>query len=322
MMASLHKTTPVVITAGDPAGVGPDLCVNILHRQKTPVVIIGDRNVLAQRADMLGIPFNVKDEEVISDERQEHTVWHCPTAVAVCCGKLSPDNSAHTLEQLQRAANGCLSGRFRAMVTAPISKSIINAAGVNFAGVTEYVADIAKTPHPVMLLAGEKMKVALASRHLPLAQVAQSLTEENLLMSLQILDKGLRQYWDYARAPHIAVAGLNPHAGEGGYLGDEEIRIITPAIMRAKAAGVNATGPYSADSMFCFNQADCFMAMYHDQGLPIIKYADFENTINITLGLPFLRVSPDHGTAATLAGKKNALSLTSMYAALRMAATV
>lgn len=315
-MAESNKK-PVAVTVGDPAGIGADLCVNIWNGNiAAPLVFIGDADVLAARARMLGAPFLAADYDSAKPRRR--AVLHCPATAPVRCGKLSPDNAPHVLAQLRRAAAGCLAGEFSAMAGGPVSKSVICAAGFDFRGQTEYIAECARAKHPVMLLAGKKMRVALATRHLPLSQAAAAVSEDGLVKTLQILDAGLRRYFTGGRAPQIAVAGLNPHAGEGGFLGDEEENIIRPALARAAALGIAAAGPFSADGMFRFVKADCFLAMYHDQGLPVIKYADFERTINITLGLPFLRAAPDHGTAAELAGG-GAFSPLSMRAAVRFA---
>lgn len=311
---------PLVITAGDPAGIGPDLCVDALnHDFSAALVVVGDKRVLAERARMLGMPFNAGDYDKNTAARR--SILHCPVTAAVVAGRPSPQHAAHVLAQLQSAVEGCVSGRFAALVTAPVNKQMLCAAGLAFSGQTEYIAELAQVSHPVMLLAGAKMRVALATRHVPLAQVAAAITADNLLATLKILDAGLRTYFTGNRPPRIAVAGLNPHAGEGGYLGDEERRIIKPAIARARQSGITAEGPFAADSMFAFCDADCMLAMYHDQGLPVIKYADFDNTVNMTLGLPFLRTSPDHGTALELAGSGKAKPL-SMRAAIALAARV
>ena len=310
---------PIVITTGDPAGVGPDLCLDILTCDSPkPVVVVGDREVLARRADMLKIPFNAADYDGSESHR---SILHCATAKQEVCGQPSSDNAAHVLAQLDAAIDGCLEGRFLATTTGPVNKQIISAAGFDFYGQTEYIAARAAVSHPVMLLTGQQMRVALATRHIPLSQVPAALSVDDLEMTLRVLDSGLRQYFTDGRTPHIAVAGLNPHAGEGGAFGDEEERIIRPAIERAVHDGAHVKGPFSADSMFKFVRADCYLAMYHDQGLPVIKYADFDNTVNVTLGLPFLRTSPDHGTAADLAGK-GIVSPYSMRAAVQIAAAV
>ncbi|MGI9296451.1 MAG: 4-hydroxythreonine-4-phosphate dehydrogenase PdxA [Gammaproteobacteria bacterium] len=309
-----------VVTAGDPAGIGPDLCLDILFSafrggESASLVIVGDRDVLAARAKMRGQNFTASDYDGRAGRR---TVLHCPATATVECGKLSPENAGHVLEQLRIAAEGCLSGRFSAIITAPVNKRTICAAGFDFCGQTEHIAALAAAPHPVMLLAGETMRVALATRHLPLSRVAARINSEDLLRTLRILDGGLRKYFVAGKKPRIAIAGLNPHAGEGGILGDEEAREICPAIARAAELGIDAAGPFSADSMFRFTAADCYLAMYHDQGLPVIKYAEFDAAVNCTLGLPFMRTSPDHGTAAELAGG-GAFSPHSMRAAVRLA---
>ena len=316
-MTADDGAAPIVITVGDPAGIGPDLCLDILRGDiSASLVVVGDRNVLAARAQMRGLPFAADDYDGRPARR---AVLHCPVAAAAECGKLSPQNAAHVLAQLKIAAEGCADGRFAAMTTAPASKSIIRAAGFDFCGQTEHIAALAAAPHPVMMLAGETMRVALATRHLPLSQAAAHINAADLLLTLQTLDGGLRKYFTAGAAPRIAVAGLNPHAGEDGTLGDEEAREICPALARAAECGIDAAGPFSADSMFKFVAADCYLAMYHDQGLPVIKYAEFDSAVNCTLGLPFMRTSPDHGTAASLAGK-GAFSPLSMRAAVRLAA--
>ena len=324
-MTAAESPKPAIITSGDPAGIGPDLCADILSSdggEFAPIVVVGDRNILESRAKMRGIHFTAEEYDENSGHESVHpkAILHCPAGAAEC-GKLSPDNAAHVLEQLRIAAAGCLSGRFSAMITAPVNTQIICAAGFAFCGQTEYIADLAAASHPVMLLAGEKMRVALATRHLPLAEVATHLQTDDLLQTLRVLDADLRKHFTAQKPPRIALTGLNPHAGEGGILGDEESRIISPAIVRAKESGLDVYGPFSADSMFRFVAADCYVAMYHDQGLPVIKYAEFESAVNCTLGLPFMRTSPDHGTAAELAGR-GAFSPHSMRAAVRLALRV
>lgn len=310
----------IALTAGDPGGVGPDLCLDILngeYEDDVAIVVIGDRDALKARAEALGSSFNFADYE--AEPGAHRAVWHLSVSAPVQPGELLPANAPHVLAQLDRATAGCMNGSFRSMVTAPVSKQAICAAGFDsFRGQTEYVADRAGSEHPVMLIAGKTMRVALATRHLPLSQVAGGLSEESLALTLETLDAGLQRYFCAGRTPRIAVAGLNPHAGEGGFIGDEETRIIAPAIARATRNGINAVGPFSADSMFVAERADCYVAMYHDQGLPVVKYADFDSAVNATLGLPFLRVSPDHGTAANLAGTGKA-SPHSMRAAVALA---
>jgi 4-hydroxythreonine-4-phosphate dehydrogenase len=293
---STKKTSDrhIVVTTGDPAGVGPDLCLDILNGNcPATLTIIGDSNVLAARAKLLQVPFDVSD--YAADSTAQRMVLHSP-ATDVIPGQLSSANAAHVLSQLHIAVDGCQQGHFDAVVTGPVSKETICTAGYNFCGQTEYIAELSGAPHPVMLLASSSMRVALATRHLPLSQVAAAINEETLVNTLRVLNDGMQRHF-INRAPCIAVTGLNPHAGEGGYLGDEETRIIIPAIERAVQAGVNAKGPFSADTVFFRDDCDCVLAMYHDQGLPVIKYAHFDNTVNVTLGLPFFArfTRPRHG---------------------------
>jgi 4-hydroxythreonine-4-phosphate dehydrogenase len=219
-------------------------------------------------------------------------------------GKLDPANSRYVLAVLDRAVRGCLEGEFDAMVTAPVHKGVINDAGIGFTGHTEYLAERAKAAHVVMMLVGGGLRVALATTHLPLSQVPSAITTQNLIRTLQVLDADLRRRFRIAR-PRILVAGLNPHSGESGHLGREDIEVIAPAIAAAAAAGIAARGPIPADTLFVperLSAADCALAMYHDQGLPVLKFASFGRGVNVTLGLPFVRTSVDHGTALELAG--------------------
>jgi 4-hydroxythreonine-4-phosphate dehydrogenase len=219
-------------------------------------------------------------------------------------GKLDPANSPYVLETLERAIRGCLAGEFDAMVTAPVQKSVINDAGIAFTGHTEYLAEQAKVPHVVMLLVGGGLRVALATTHLALSEVPRAINKQNLLKTLSVLDQDLKRRFRIPK-PRILVAGLNPHSGESGHLGTEDRDIIAPAIAEAKAAGIEASGPLPADTLFVperLKGADCVLAMYHDQGLPVLKYASFGRGVNVTLGLPFVRTSVDHGTALDIAG--------------------
>ena len=228
-------------------------------------------------------------------------VEHVPLARPCAPGKLDPGNSPYVLAVLERAVRGCLSGEYGAMVTAPVQKSVINDAGIAFTGHTEFLAERARARHVVMMLVGGGLRVALATTHLPLAQVPAAITRSRLTKTLQVLDHDLRTRFRIAK-PRILVAGLNPHSGESGHLGSEDLDVIAPAI---KESGVDATGPIPADTLFVperLRQADAVLAMYHDQGLPVLKYASFGRGVNVTLGLPFVRTSVDHGTALDLAG--------------------
>jgi 4-hydroxythreonine-4-phosphate dehydrogenase len=241
-------------------------------------------------------------------------------AVPAVPGKLDPRNAGYVLGILDRAIAGCLKGEFDAMVTAPVQKSVINDAGIAFTGHTEYLAEATGVPRVVMMLVGGGLRVALATTHLPLAKVAHSITQEGVRATLQVLDAELRLRFRIAR-PRILVAGLNPHGGESGHLGSEDRDIIAPAIAAAARAGIVASGPLPADTLFVpdrLKDADCVLAMYHDQGLPVLKYASFGRGVNVTLGLPFVRTSVDHGTALDLAGKGLA-DAGSLREALRLA---
>ncbi len=277
------------------------------------ILCLADAALLAARARQLGLPFPIPD--------QRFQVEHVPAAVPVVAGRLDPRNARHVLALLDRALAGCRSGEFAAMVTAPVQKSVINDAGIAFTGHTEYLADACGVPRPVMLLAAGTLRVALATTHLPLRAVSAAITASVLDEILDILQRDLTARFGIAR-PRIAVCGLNPHAGESGHLGREEIEVIGPAIERARARGIEASGPWPADTIFTPRQLEHFdvvLAMFHDQGLPVLKYAGFGNAVNITLGLPIIRTSVDHGTALDLAGSGRA-DAGSLLAALRLAA--
>jgi 4-hydroxythreonine-4-phosphate dehydrogenase len=231
-------------------------------------------------------------------------VEHVPLRRPRVPGKLDPANGRYVLEVLDRAIDGCLAGEFDAMVTAPVQKSVINDAGIVFTGHTEYLAERAQAPHVVMMLVGGGLRVALATTHLALSEVPRAIKREDLIRTLRILDADLKKRFRLPR-PRILVAGLNPHSGESGHFGTEDMDVIAPAIASAKAAGIEASGPLPADTLFVperLKGADCVLAMYHDQGLPVLKYASFGQGVNVTLGLPFVRTSVDHGTALDLAG--------------------
>jgi 4-hydroxythreonine-4-phosphate dehydrogenase len=250
-------------------------------------------------------------------------VLHTPLAATAQPGKLDVRNAASVLAMLDRAAQGCLTGEFAAMVTAPVQKSTIIEAGFAFTGHTEYLALRSGAPLPVMMLASGTMRVALATTHLPLANVAQAITGPLIENVLTIVDRDLQRWWGLAR-PRIAVCGLNPHAGESGHLGREELTVITPAVNALRARGMDVSGPFPADTIFVprlMAGYDAVLAMYHDQGLPVIKHAHFDEAVNITLGLPIIRTSVDHGTALNLAGTGHA-DTASLAAAVRMATTM
>jgi 4-hydroxythreonine-4-phosphate dehydrogenase len=294
---------PLVLTAGEPAGIGPDLCV-MLAQSPPPgrVVLLADRYVLHQRAERLGLPFSVPD--FTPEGGAPLSVLHQAAAAPVEPGRLNVANGAYVLETLRRAVAGCQSGEFAGLVTGPVHKGVINEAGIPFTGHTEFLAELTHTPRVVMMLAGGGMRVALVTTHLPLREVADAITPESLEETLRILHASLKRDFDLA-APRILVAGLNPHAGEGGHLGREEIEVIEPILERLRGEGMNLFGPLPADTLFqrkYLDGADAVLAMYHDQGLPVLKHVSFGEGVNITLGLPIVRTSVDHGTALDLAG--------------------
>ena len=298
----------IALTSGEPAGVGPELCLAIARRPwPCQLVCLADRQLLAERARLTGAAIELRtyDPAVrVAHQANTLTVLHQPLAVPSQPGSLDKRNASYVLALLDRAIDGALSGEFAAIVTAPVHKGVISDSGVPFKGHTEYLAEKTRAALPVMLLASEGLRVALATTHLPLRDVSAAITIDSLCATAQVLDADLRKWWGI-EAPRIAVCGLNPHAGEGGHLGDEEIRVIEPAIQRLKSAGLQVSGPVPADTVFVpqiLAGYDAVLAMYHDQGLPVIKHAGFDRTVNITLGLPILRTSVDHGTALDLAG--------------------
>ena len=299
----------IAITSGEPAGIGPELCLRLVERDfPAQLVVLADRTLLAARAKAVGISGDgLKLRDWIHGQvSQKGTldVLHQPLSAPSLPGRLDPANANYVLQLLDRALAGCRSGEFAAMVTAPVHKGVINDAGVPFTGHTEYLAEKTNTPQVVMMLAGSNLRVALATTHLPLKDVAAAINEESLEATLRILHADMRSKYGLAN-PRILVAGLNPHAGEGGYLGMEEIEVISPVLEKLRAEGMTLLGPLPADTMFTppmLAQGDCVLAMYHDQGLTALKYASFGNGINVTLGLPIIRTSVDHGTALELAG--------------------
>ena len=276
----------IAVTSGEPAGIGPEICQRLRDADlPARIVVVGDRSLLPGLAD----------------------VAHVPLARPRQAGHLDPANSRYVLALLDRAIAGCLSGEYQAMVTAPVQKSVINDAGIAFTGHTEYLAERCRA-EVVMMLVGGGLRVALATTHLPLAEVSRNITRKGLLATLRIVNDDLRKKFHIAK-PRILVAGLNPHSGESGHLGSEDAAVIAPAIAEAVRAGIDAKGPIPADTLFVpdrLKEADAVLAMYHDQGLPVLKYASFGRGVNVTLGLPFVRTSVDHGTALDIAGKGKA----------------
>ncbi|MDX1454897.1 MAG: 4-hydroxythreonine-4-phosphate dehydrogenase PdxA [Gammaproteobacteria bacterium] len=320
---SAHPEQPLALTAGEPAGIGPDLCVMLAARGfGRPVTVVADPDLLASRAATLGIEVSIKaGSQAPTGAAGELHVTPVRLASRVRPGQLDPANAPYILATLDAAIEGCLQGRFAGMVTAPLHKGIINDAGIPFSGHTEYLAECCNVQRVVMMLAAGNLRVALATTHLPLRQVADAINRDDLRTTLGILDADLRQKFALP-SPKIVVLGLNPHAGEGGHLGGEEISIISPVIDSLRAEGMNLLGPLPADTAFTprvLASTDAVLAMYHDQGLPVLKHAGFGSAVNVTLGLPIIRTSVDHGTALELAGTGD-VDTGSLDAALDMAA--
>ena len=309
----MKAQSPLVVTAGEPAGIGPELCLMLSRSaHHADIVVISDPDMLRSRAASIGIDVEVTEVDVDDDHASgaalgELRVIAQRFPVKTVCGRLDPRNAAALLDGLRAAVAGCLDGRFRALVTAPLQKSVINDAGISFTGHTEFLADLTGARHPVMLLVADTLRVALASTHLPLRDVADYLTQDRLRVVLQVLHDDLRSRFGID-GPEIVVCGLNPHAGEGGHLGHEDAEIIAPVIAEFAARGLNVRGPLPADTAFtaASGNKDAVLAMYHDQGLPVLKYASFGHGVNVTLGLPIVRTSVDHGTALDLAGSGTA----------------
>ncbi len=312
----------LALTSGEPAGIGPDICLSLAN-QKLPYrcVVLADKTVLAERATALGLKVTLLDYPAAHCPTGSLEVLHCPVAEPVSAGTLNKNNGQYVLNLLDRAYLGIQNGEFDAMVTAPVHKGVINEAGISFTGHTEYLAEKSHTERVVMMLVGGGLRVALATTHCPLNQVSSLLNATLLHEVLFILNHDLQTKFGIAQ-PKILVAGLNPHAGESGHLGTEEVTIIDPVIQQCQAIGMNVHGSYPADTLFqpfMLQDADAVLAMYHDQGLPVLKYASFGQGVNITLGLPFVRTSVDHGTALDLAASGKA-ETGSLMAALDQAA--
>ncbi|MDM1771852.1 MULTISPECIES: 4-hydroxythreonine-4-phosphate dehydrogenase PdxA [Acinetobacter] len=298
---------PLYVTSGEPAGIGPDICLHLADSvDERPVVVLADLAMLAQRAQVLKMPVELIEYsgQTASSEKGQLYVEHVPLQQAVVMGELNPQNAAYVLEQLRRSADYAMSGKSVGVATAPVQKSVINDAGIAFSGHTEYYQEFAGVPRVVMMLATKTLRVALATTHLPLRAVADAITAERLHQVIDILIHDLKSKFKIEQ-PNILVCGLNPHAGEGGYLGMEEIEVINPVLESYRAQGIQMSLSLPADTLFTpenLKDADAVLAMYHDQGLPVLKSQGFGEAINITLGLPFIRTSVDHGTALSLAG--------------------
>ena len=309
MSTSRAERPRIIITSGEPAGIGPELCAQLTSAELPPCDLhcLVDRSLLEARA-----PAGTNLDRL--------TVAHRPLSAPSIAGTLDVRNAAYVVGLLDDALEGVKSGRYDAMVTAPVQKSVIAASGVPFSGHTEYLAERCGAPKPVMMLVAGDLRVALATTHLPLRRVPDAITQPLVLQLLRIMHADLKHAFGIEN-PRIAVCGLNPHAGESGLLGDEEIRYISPAIDAARSEGIDAFGPLPADTAFVpreMAKADAFLAMFHDQGLPVLKHAGFGHAVNVTLGLPVIRTSVDHGTALALAGTGRA-DVGSLRAAVELA---
>ncbi len=299
----------IAITAGEPAGIGPDIVLMSAQREwDAELVVIGDPQLLQQRAQQLGLPIKLQTLQPQEPPRPHQpgvlTIDPMSLGVPATAGKLEPGNASYVLDTLRQAVRGCGNGTYQAMVTAPVQKSVINDAGIPFIGHTEFLAEETGTARVVMMLATRELRVALATTHLPLKDVPDAITSVLLLETLHILYDDLKGKFGI-QAPRIAVLGINPHAGEGGHMGREEIETLIPVLEELRQTGMDLMGPLPADTAFnpkILDQCDAVFAMYHDQGLPVLKYSGFGRAINITLGLPIIRTSVDHGTALDMAG--------------------
>lgn len=318
-------TEPVTLalTAGEPAGIGPELCLQLATEGRAQrVVVVASRELLEARQALLGLNVTLQPwqpGEAVTSRVGELSVLDVPGLADTTAGKTHPGNSQYVLDTLTIAARGCLDGTFDGMVTAPVHKGVINEAGIAFSGHTEFLQELCGVERVVMMLATEELRVALVTTHLSLKDVPAAITPERITQVTRILDQDLKTYFGI-RHPRILVAGLNPHAGEGGHLGREEIEVIEPTLAQLRQEGITLTGPLSADTLFTphwLDDADAALAMYHDQGLPVLKFQGFGRAVNITLGLPIVRTSVDHGTALDLAGTGKA-DAGSLHTAIRV----
>ncbi|UTW44932.1 4-hydroxythreonine-4-phosphate dehydrogenase PdxA [bacterium SCSIO 12696] len=319
-------TLRLALTPGEPAGIGPDLAI-LLAQQASPheLVVFADPELLQQRAETLGLPLNLRQpgNQPRPLKPGELAVYPVPLVTPCTSGILNPNNASYVLACLQQATLQCIQGDCNALITGPVHKGVINNAGIAFSGHTEFLAEQTNTEKVVMMLATEGLRVALATTHLPLKNVADAITSELLEQVIAILHTDLQQKFGLTH-PQILICGLNPHAGEGGHLGREEIDVIEPTLEKLRQQGINLVGPLPADTLFTpkyLESADAVLAMYHDQGLPVLKYKGFGAAVNITLGLPIIRTSVDHGTALDLAGTGN-IDCGSLETAIEYAATM
>lgn len=304
----MSRPARLAVTAGEPAGIGPDLCLSLAERERdTELVVLADAELLRERARDMGLTVRIEPwepDQPIPTEAGVLPVWSVASVATATAGQLDPDNASYVLRTLEAAVEACQLSIVDAMVTAPVHKGVINEAGIRFSGHTEFLQEKTGASGVVMMLATEGLRVALATTHLPLRAVPDAIQGDRLSRVLHILDADLRKHFGIDQ-PRILVAGLNPHAGEGGHLGREEIDVIEPLLARLNSEGMHLVGPLPADTLFTphnLQGADAVLAMYHDQGLPVLKHKGFGRAVNITLGLPIIRTSVDHGTALNLAG--------------------
>ena len=319
--------TKIAVSSGDPAGIGPDICIKAFGNKKIlsyKPIVFGNIDLFIERAKQINQEINIREykgeeEDSISND----FLWmvDMPIGVDISSSKPNPKSAEYIINIFEESVNKTISKEFDAIVTCPINKEIINEGGIPFTGHTEELAKLGKTNKVVMMLANQKIKVALASTHIPLNEVSDFINKGHIEEVVEIIHRSLRDYWN-ANDPLIKVLGINPHAGDGGYIGKEEKEVISPALQNLKEKGINTIGPISADTAFIekdgTKKADAFLAMFHDQGLPVIKTMGFGETVNITLGLPFIRTSVDHGTAYDKAGLGSA-DESSLIAAMEMA---
>ncbi|EPE37272.1 4-hydroxythreonine-4-phosphate dehydrogenase [Candidatus Photodesmus katoptron] len=317
----------IIITSGEPAGIGPDLALFLsTENWSHQLIICADKTLLSKRAQLLGIDVNLINYESnmkpIMQKAGSLIVDHIPLNDIVIAGKINPNNSCYVLNILEKAILGCMNNEFDAIVTCPVHKGAINRSGFSFSGHTEFLAEKSNTSLVVMMLSTKGLKVALATTHIPLSQVSKTLTKDKLEKTIRLLNRELIKKFRI-KSPSIYVCGLNPHAGENGFLGREEVEMIIPTLekIRQKYA-INLIGPLPADTIFndkYLKKADVILGMYHDQVLPVLKYKGFSRSVNITLGLPFIRTSVDHGTALEFAGKRKAINIKSLRTAIKYA---
>jgi 4-hydroxythreonine-4-phosphate dehydrogenase len=300
-----HAIATLAVTSGEPAGIGPEICTALLRRRwPCRLVVLGDRSLLDAARDATAGRRGFREYDPAGEPRAGVELLHVPLRRKARPGRLDRRNADYVLALLDRASDGCMAREFAGLVTAPVHKGIINDAGLPFTGHTEYLARRSGTRLPVMMLVGGGMRVALATTHLPLREVAEAITASRLTSVVSTLERELRERFGLPK-PRIVVCGLNPHAGEGGHLGNEEIDVIGPTLKRLARRGIDASGPVPADTAFLpavLDGCDAVLAMYHDQGLPVLKHASFGHAVNVTLGLPYVRTSVDHGTALEIAG--------------------